>query len=222
MLKQRAGTSSALVCLLVERFLPEAQQSCVLANLKASEWCWRYNDFVPGLLRGRPRSVILHCLNRQSQSNKYQGGDLSEGGKEGVFTLQKTDETMYVVDFGRSSQEQMPSCSCKDWIRWHLPCKPFFTVFQLKQAWCWDALPQMYRDSAYLSTDNNATDAYLSSSPPHAVLMTPPSHFLIPVIEYRSLLPPIALCILLSSSKFLWRQGGRKKLEFHDIVVFHM
>lgn len=162
MLKQRAGTLSALVCLLVERFLPEAQQSCVLANLKASEWCWRYNDFVPGLLRGRPRSVILHCLNRQSWSNKYQGGDLSEGGKEGVFTLQKTNETMYVVDFGRSSQEQTPSCSCKDWTRWHLPCKPFFTVFQLKQALCWDALLQMYRDSTYLSTDNDATDAYFA------------------------------------------------------------
>lgn len=48
---------------------------------------------VPGFPWGRPRSVILHCLNRQSRSNKYQGGDLSEGGKEGVFTLQKTDGT---------------------------------------------------------------------------------------------------------------------------------
>ena len=44
-----------------------------------------------GFLRGRPRSVILHCLDRQSRSNKYHGGDLREGGKEGVFTLQKTD-----------------------------------------------------------------------------------------------------------------------------------
>ena len=137
----RAGTLSALVCLLVERFLPETQQSYVLPNLKASEWYRRYNDFVPGFLRGRPRSVILHCLDRQSRSNKYHGGDLREGGKEGVFTLQKTDGTKHVVDFGRSSQDQMPSCSCKDWTRWHIPCKHFFAVFRLKQAWCWDALP---------------------------------------------------------------------------------
>ena len=35
-------------------------------------------------------------------------------------------------------------------------------MFQLKQALCWDALQQMSRDSAYLSTDNNATDAYFA------------------------------------------------------------
>ena len=160
--KQRAGTLSALVCLLVERFLPEAQQSYVLPNLKASEWYRRYNDFVPGFLRGRPRSVILHCLDRQSRSNKYHDGDLSEGEREGVFIVQRKDGAKNVVDFGRNSQEQMPSCSCKDWTRWHIPCKHFFAVFRHKQAWCWDALPQTYRDSAYLSTDNDATDIYFA------------------------------------------------------------
>ena len=34
--------------------------------------------------------------------------------------------------------------------------------FDLKQAWCWDALPQVYRDSAYLATDSDATDAYFA------------------------------------------------------------
>ena len=97
--------SRNFVSLLVRRFLPEAQQSYVLPNLKASEWYRHYNDFVPRFLRGRPRSVILHCLNKQSRSNKYHGGDLREGGKEGVFTLQKTDGTKHVVDFGRSSQD---------------------------------------------------------------------------------------------------------------------
>ena len=35
-------------------------------------------------------------------------------------------------------------------------------MFRLRQAWCWDALPQTYRDSAYLSTDKDATDAYFA------------------------------------------------------------
>ena len=64
-----------------------------------------------------------------------------------------------MVDFGKNSQEQMPSCSCKDWTRWHIPCKHFFAMFRLRQVWCWDALPQTYTDSAYLSIDKDATDA---------------------------------------------------------------
>lgn len=158
--KTRATTLSALVTLLVERFLPDAQQRYVLPNLKASEWYRRYNDFVPGFLRGRPRSIILHCLNRQSRSNKYSDQSLSKGEEEGVFMIQKKDGSHYVVNFGRNSHEQMPSCSCKDWTRWHLPCKHFFAVFKLKETWGWNALPQTYLNSSYLSTDKDATDAF--------------------------------------------------------------
>ena len=157
--KKKASPLSALVSLLVERFLPEAQQSYVLPNLKASEWYRRYNDFVPGFLQGRTRSIILHCLDRQSQSSKYDNDDLSEGEKEGVFIIQKRAGGQHVVGFSRNSEERMPSCSCKDW---HIPCKHFFTVFWLKYAWNWEALPQTYRDSAYLSTDSNATDVYFA------------------------------------------------------------
>ena len=148
--KTRASTLSALVTLLVERFLPDAQQSYVLPNLKASEWYRTYNEFVPEFLRGRPRSVILHCLSRQSRGNKYSDEDLSTGSEEGVFLIQKKDGSHNVVNFGKSSQEGMPSCSCKDWIRWHLPCKHFFAVFKLRQVWNWNALPEKYLSSAYL------------------------------------------------------------------------
>ena len=160
--KQRASTLSGLICLLVERFLPEAQQNYVLPNLKASEWYRQYNSFVPDYLRGRPRSIILHCLDRQSRSNTYSDGDVSVGEKEGLFRIHKKDGSSYLVDFGQSSKEDMPSCSCKDWTKWHIPCKHFFAVFRLKQGWGWDALPQVYKQSAYLSTDNDATDAYFA------------------------------------------------------------
>ena len=160
--KQRASTLSALVCLLVERLLPDAQQSYVFSNLKACEWYRQYNDVVPDFLRGRPRSVILHCLERQSRSKEYKDEELREEEMEGVFIIQGKDGAQYVVDFGRNSQEQKPSCSCKDWIRWHIPCKHFFAIFRLRAEWGWDALPQSYRESAYLSTDHNATDSYFA------------------------------------------------------------
>ena len=114
----------------------EVQQSYVLPNLKATEWYRWYNDFVPRILRGIPRSVILHCLDRQSQSNKYHDEDLMDGEKEGALIIQRKDGAQYMVNFGRNSQEQMPSCSCKDWTRWHIPCKHFVAVFRLRQAWC--------------------------------------------------------------------------------------
>ena len=109
--KQRASTLSALVSLLVERFLTEAQQSYVLPNLKTAERYRWYNDFVPRFLRGRPRSVILHCLDRQSQSNKYHDKDLIDGEEEGAFIIQRKDGAQYMVDFGTNSQEQMPCCA---------------------------------------------------------------------------------------------------------------
>ena len=68
--RKKAGTLSALVILLVEKFLSDQYGSYVLPNLKASEWYRKYNDFVPTFLWGRPRAVILRYLSRQSHSNK--------------------------------------------------------------------------------------------------------------------------------------------------------
>ena len=100
---------------------------------------------------------------------------MTDGKEEGVFIIRKTDGNQHVINFGQNSPQQMPSCSCKDWIRWHIPCKHFFAVFRLTQEWNWEALPQTYRDSAYLSTDSQATDKYFSqfTSVPSLVAPSP-------------------------------------------------
>lgn len=54
----------------------------------------------------------------------------------------------------------MPSCTCRDW---HIPCKHFFGVFQNKEDWTWDKLPNAYLKSEYLSLDESALTKYLSS-----------------------------------------------------------
>ena len=158
--KTRAVTLSSLVCLLVERFLPDAQQRYVLPNLKCSEWFRQYSDFVPDFLRERPRSVILHCLDRQSRSSKYCSDDVQAGEKEGLFAVRKSDGSQHVVDFIGDPVLQMPSCSCKDWIKWNIPCKHFFAVFRYNSAWNWESLPEAYKNSAYLTTDIKSTNAY--------------------------------------------------------------
>ena len=139
--QNREQALSALVCLLGDRFLPGAHQSYYITEF---EGIWLVPTvFVPDFLKGRP---ILHCLDRHSRSKKYDDEDLSEGDKEGIFIIQSRDGFHNIVNSGRNSQEQMPSCFCKDWTRWHIPCKHIFTVFRLKKAWGGDALPQMYRD----------------------------------------------------------------------------
>lgn len=157
--KTKASTLSALVTLLVERFLPDAQQRYVLPNLRASDWYRKYNEFVPGFLRGRPRSIILHCLNRQSRGNKYNDEDWRTGEDEGVFLIQKSTcgelwkkfTGKHAVLFVQGLDEMAPSLQAF-----------FFAVFKLKEAWEWSALPEQYLNSAYLSTDKDATDAFFN------------------------------------------------------------
>ena len=170
----------------MERFLPDAQQRYVLPNVKASDWYRTYNNFVPAYLRDRPRSVVLHCMNRQSRGNKYTDKDLSLGEGEGIFLIQKKDGSQQVVNFGKNSQDNMPSCSCKDWMKWHLPCKHFFAVFKLKEAWDWNALPAKYLNSAYLSTDNDATNAFFESDQLGVDIQSIPSTVNVPNSDVES------------------------------------
>ena len=155
--KQKSMTLSGIACLLVEQFLPDAHRNYVLANVKVTEWYRRYKTFVPEFLRGRPRSVVLHCLDRQTKARKYNAKDVTPTGK-GVFEVNKTNGSKHTVDFGCSASS--PSCTCKDWVRWHIPCKHLFAVFNYVPGWNWNSLPQCYLHSAYLSMDTDAVGAY--------------------------------------------------------------
>ena len=46
----------------------------------------------------------------------------------------KANGGKHIVDFGATSKEGTPSCSCKGWTRWHIPCKHFFAVLRVKPA----------------------------------------------------------------------------------------
>ena len=115
-------TLSALARVLVESFLPDMRQKYVMNNLKASEWYRQYNSFVPVFLRGRPRTLIAHCLERQARAKKYDSTDIVPSTQKGVFTLIKPSGRSHTIDFGIEGE---PSCTCKDWKKWKIPCKHF-------------------------------------------------------------------------------------------------
>lgn len=143
--KRKSFTLSALVTQLTERFLPDLHRNYVMQNLKSSEMYRSYNNFVPEYLRGRPRSVILHCLDRKSHGNKYDKDDIIPTEKPGAFKVMKRGNSKHTVDV------LTPSCTCKDWVRWHIPCKHFFAVFGTQTEWGWAALPKSYTESPYHS-----------------------------------------------------------------------
>ena len=146
-------TLSALVKTLIEEFIPDIHHKYLLQNYKTSSTYRSYNDIVPPYLHDFPRSVILHCLERKSNSRKFNVEDiLTQDEQNGIFTIKGSSENVYTVNFGGSSEE--PSCTCFDWTKWNIPCKHFFAIFSLIPNWTWNRLPSSYRSSAYLSTDS--------------------------------------------------------------------
>ena len=155
-------TLSQLVILLYNEFLPESHHKHLYLNYRMSSAHREYSDFIPEYLRGRPRQVIIHCLNRKSESMKYTEEDiLTKDVVNGRFTFQGSQQ-VHTIDFCLVSGK--PSCTCPDWLQWHIPCKHFFAIFRLVEKWGWDALPEIYRKMSYLCTDNSSLNSQLSSS----------------------------------------------------------
>ena len=122
---------------------------------------------MPTYLHDRPRSVIIHCLDRKAKGDRFSANSIHDIDHAiGIFEVEKESGSRKTLNFGQSTEEGMPSCTCKDWQRFHLPCKHFFAVFQHRQEWQWEQLPQTYLQSAYLSTDSDALDRHFEITPP--------------------------------------------------------
>ena len=159
--RQKSLTLSGIVALLIDRFLPDMWQKYVFQNYKLSEEYRAYTEEIPGYLKGRPKSVIFHCLERKAKCLKFTKDDIEVLG-DGRFEASKTSNGKHTIDFF------LPECSCKDWARYHIPCKHFFAVFEHCPGWDWYKLPQHFQGSSYLSADTTAVQKYLSPANPNA------------------------------------------------------
>ena len=156
-------TLTGLIRPLVDQFLPDSQQHYLFENYRQMEIYRMPADLVPDYLKGRPRTFIKHCLVRKTRSNKFTGDSVQQTDTPGLFHIKKDDVVKHTIIFGRQTGEEMPSCTCKDWVRWQIPCKHFFAIFREVPEWSWQSLPAKYLQSAYLSTDNEALSEYFSS-----------------------------------------------------------
>ena len=157
--RQKRLTLSFLVIKIIEEFIPALHYKYVFQNFKQTTLYRAYNPVVvPPYLQSKPKSTILHCLHRKSKSLKYSDSDVKEVDiVRGIFEV-KGKIKDHTIDFS------VPSCTCKDWIAYHIPCKHFFAIFNLKESWNWDRLPQSYLESAYLKMDTDAIASHLNST----------------------------------------------------------
>lgn len=159
--KQKA-TLSTTITILVNDYLPSCKQKYLFQNYRQLSEYRAYKDSVPLYLHNRPRSVIIHCLDRKTKGERFPVQSVCDmDGTTGVFEVQSESGSKKTVNFGHHSN--MPTCTCKDWQRFHLPCKHFFAVFQHRANWQWEQLPQSYLQSAYLSTDSDALAKHFST-----------------------------------------------------------
>ena len=147
-----------MISLVIEDFLPVSYQKYLFQNYKQSSEYRSYRNYVPEYLQGRPRSTILHCLERKTKALKYSLNDTAIVNSErGKFTVHSSKSGSHSIDF------ETPSCTCPDWTQWHIPCKHFFAIFNLYPNWSWNKLPKEYLTSSYLSMDAEAIQKEFSS-----------------------------------------------------------
>ena len=154
--KRKSLTLSGIATLLIDRFLPDMWQKYVFQNYKLSTEYRAYSSDIPTYLQGRPRSIILHCLQRKAKCHKFTEEDIKKIDDDGIFEVYKTGGGKHRVNF------IIPECTCKDWIRHHIPCKHFFAIFEQCPGWGWSKLPQQFLGSSYLSADTNSVHKYLN------------------------------------------------------------
>ena len=127
-MKEEHNTLPNGYIVLYEVFVPEPHHKYLYLNYQMSETYWRYNDLNPDYLLVHPHEVIIHCLERKSSSRKYYNEDdiLTKDTTCGKFTIQGLGK-VHTIDFGAVTSK--PSCTCPDWLQWHIPCKHFFNIF---------------------------------------------------------------------------------------------
>ena len=140
--------------ILIETFLPDMYQKYLFQNYAMTTAYRPYNDNIPDFLRDRPRKVVLHCMDRVRKSSKFKNEDIQTEHSDGRFKVASASGKVHKVDFGK--ERGVPSCTCLDWMRFHIPCKHFFAIFSNKTDWSWYSLPPTYLASPLLCTDQEA------------------------------------------------------------------
>ncbi|CAH1268941.1 KLHL41 [Branchiostoma lanceolatum] len=151
---------SEMLTRVVTSFLPETHRKYIELNVRYSEGYSVYSSKLQPFLKNRPRDMVLHIQARYNEAQVYNTDDIIDTG-DGLFRVasQRHPGTYYCIDFGQNIR--MPSCTCKDWGKFKLPCKHFCAIFHNVPGWGWERLTSLYRDNPIFTLD----ERYLTYTP---------------------------------------------------------
>ena len=83
-------------------------------------------------------------MQRRLKSLQYIEDDIRIADSvAGKFYVKGSNDNEHTISFGSNNSD--PSCTCRDWLQWHIPCKHFLAVFRLFPNWSWNQLPENYK-----------------------------------------------------------------------------
>lgn len=95
---------------------------------------WRSGgEFVPEELHHRPKYFIKHMRDISVKAAQIQDKKICQVDTNKYSVESETSSVSYEVFLGDDDSFAMPSCSCVQFQRTHLPCKHFGAVFMKYQ-----------------------------------------------------------------------------------------
>ena len=82
---------------MIEEFIPDIHHKYLLQNYKTSSTYRSYNDIVPPYLHDFPQSVILHCLERKSNSRKFNVEHVLTQDQQNGILPSKVLQIMFIL-----------------------------------------------------------------------------------------------------------------------------
>ncbi|XP_046856088.1 uncharacterized protein LOC124449187 [Xenia sp. Carnegie-2017] len=137
--------------MLVKSFIPDVLQHYLDANMRLSSAYCKYNPSIPEYLHNRPPHFLKCCLENRYASAIYKQDDIPPVNlKKGTFNVKSESNVgkKHFIDF------REPSCTCNIWHTTHFPCKHFFAVFSFYDEWDFESLPEDYRNSVFITLNN--------------------------------------------------------------------
>uniref|UniRef100_A0A8W8IS37 SWIM-type domain-containing protein n=1 Tax=Magallana gigas TaxID=29159 RepID=A0A8W8IS37_MAGGI len=163
--KYRDGSLSSTLSVLISNYLPESHKRYIQYNIQSLGEYKKYSAHIPEFLHNRPKFFLEHCMKRIPPKCPYLPVTAITSLPSGEFRVPSSDgKNFYILDLER----RMPSCSCPDWSKCHLPCKHMLSIFIHFPGHSWEFLHPDYTECPHFKVDRDILKQAIEVSPPRS------------------------------------------------------
>ncbi|XP_076028661.1 uncharacterized protein LOC143017738 isoform X2 [Oratosquilla oratoria] len=141
---------SYIVSVIIEQYLPHCLEKYAEENTRTHEEKSQYPD-IPQFIENCPKSLMNYLLKQVQSGHRIRNIDIIPNEKlGGYFTVKSLDKPSIMYEVNHSYP---PFCTCSDFVRFQLPCRHLFAVWNFFTIWSWSDLPVWYKDSPFFNLD---------------------------------------------------------------------